>query len=549
MTMSEQPSLTPKQRALLSALSAKLLEQYKGRIEAEEKEDGERTCMDPISRWIGSTPGAMDLLVQLSEPSSDEEALGESSSDSPHTSAIGRSAAAAGPADEGPSKSVGGLSLPVTKHSSGRMTRSSLTTVPEQATMPVQAGFDISGEASRSTLLDDLVNELVLLLANTPWMCASLAQLLPLLSPTSKDLVRQQQVTQSDLISASEGDLTLVTGTDILVYTGSVEKMAALLQSQGTLTGQQVQSPLAFQQQQQQAAIRLQAAHAAAAGGGGGISPGMSQGGLARPIVGPGQTQPKRGVLNMETLSASPQLAALIKEVSFLLLTAGGSARQLLLSELGTRISAQSRMFLKLNRTRLGQLLLRFPKDFLIEGQRASGKVTLIRPEIIQCPSTPVPLEKDIVGDSNAADDTGILAGPPPGMSENDTQSNIFSQAAGNYYAESREGASLGMPSSAKDNSVPTLSSRSVGNSKSSRLADLGMGLSVDVAGSSQGAMMQQGQRGAGDNYLYMAPQQLVLSPLPLVSPGTALGLTPFSAALPRSMAEGVLQTPVPKRE
>lgn len=28
--MSEQPSITPKQRALLSALSAKLLEQYKG---------------------------------------------------------------------------------------------------------------------------------------------------------------------------------------------------------------------------------------------------------------------------------------------------------------------------------------------------------------------------------------------------------------------------------------------------------------------------------------------------------------------------------------
>lgn len=59
--------------------------------------------------------------MQLSEPSSDEEALGESSSDSPHTSAIGRSAAAAaGPADDGPLKSVGGLSLPVTKHSSGR---------------------------------------------------------------------------------------------------------------------------------------------------------------------------------------------------------------------------------------------------------------------------------------------------------------------------------------------------------------------------------------------------------------------------------------------
>lgn len=67
--------------------------------------------------------------------------------------------------------------------------------------------------------------------------------------------------------------------------------------------------------------------------------------------------------------------------------------------------------------------------------------------------------------------------------------------------AESREGASLRMPSSAKDNSVLTLSSRSVGNSKSSRLADLGMGLSVDVAGSNQGAM-QQGQRGAGDNYV-----------------------------------------------
>lgn len=32
-------------------------------------------------------------------------------------------------------------------------------------------------------------------------------------------------------------------------------------------------------------------------------------------------------------------------------------------------------MFLKLNRTRLGQLLLRFPKDFVIEGQKASGKV------------------------------------------------------------------------------------------------------------------------------------------------------------------------------
>lgn len=46
----------------------------------------------------------------------------------------------------------------------------------------------------RSAQLSNLVDELILLLSNTPWMCASLAQLLPLLSAASKDLVRQQQV-------------------------------------------------------------------------------------------------------------------------------------------------------------------------------------------------------------------------------------------------------------------------------------------------------------------------------------------------------------------
>ncbi|EER16142.1 hypothetical protein Pmar_PMAR003605 [Perkinsus marinus ATCC 50983] len=138
-------------------------------------------------------------------------------------------------------------------------------------------------------------------------------------------------------------------------------------------------------------------------------------------------------------------------------------------------------MFLKLNRTRLGQLLLRFPKDFVIEGQKASGKVTLIHPEVIQCPSTPVPLEKDIVHDNTTADDMKISAESPSGMEKNDTQGNVFSQAGRNYYGDT----TLGVPGN--DGSTLTLSARSVGYLKNSRLADLGMGLSVDVLGLTKG--------------------------------------------------------------
>ncbi|KAF4724141.1 hypothetical protein FOZ63_025089, partial [Perkinsus olseni] len=547
----------------------------------------ETAHVDPISRWISSTPGAVDLLVQLSkqpattttQPSTqvDNASRDVVAPSTPPSAISGPSTAeaSAGPSDAG-QQQQSGLPLPLAKPPTGkRMIRPPMMSVPEHAPASVspEESCDATvggGDLSNQALLDDLVNQLILLLANTPWMCASLAQLLPLLSAQSKDFIRQQQVTQGSLISAANGDLTLVTGTDILVYTGSVEKMASLLQiqqqQQGSSSGHEVPQPhtsLASQQQQFvlpspllpsqspfrqggsiqtanggggmlasplppqqtiQQAMRLQAAQAAAAaaaGGGGGASPGMLQTGLARPVPGPGQAQPKRGVLNMETLSTSPQLAALVKEVSFLLLTAGGPSRQLLLSELGTRISAQSRMFLKLNRTRLGQLLLRFPKDFLIEGQKASGKVTLIQPEVIQCPSTPVPLEKDIIGENVVSTgDSAFADEAPPGMSNNDAQSNVFSQAAsGNYYTGDQTQADDGL----------TLSSRSVGNSKNSRLADLGSGLSVDVAGPGRQQQQQQ-QRGANDNYLYMAPQQLVSSPLPLVSPGTALGLTPFSA-------------------
>ncbi|KAF4680432.1 hypothetical protein FOZ60_013483 [Perkinsus olseni] len=571
--------MSPKQRALLSDLSAILLEFYKGRTagapsDSEQLGEEETAPLDPISRWISSTPGAVDLLVQLSkqpattttQPSTQvDNALRDVVAPSTPPRAISgpsTAEASARPSDTG-QQQQSGLPLPLAKPPTGkRMIRPPMMSVPEHAPASVspEESCDATvggGDLSNQALLDDLVNELILLLANTPWI---------------KDFIRQQQVTQGSLISAANGDLTLVTGTDILVYTGSVEKMASLLQiqqqQQGTSSGHEVPQPhtsLASQQQQFvlpspllpsqspfrqggsmqtanggggmlasplppqqtiQQAMRLQAAQAAAAaaaGGGGGASPGMLQTGLARPVPGPGQAQPKRGVLNMETLSTSPQLAALVKEVSFLLLTAGGPSRQLLLSELGTRISAQSRMFLKLNRTRLGQLLLRFPKDFLIEGQKASGKVTLIQPEVIQCPSTPVPLEKDIIGENVVSTgDSAFADEAPPGMSNNDAQSNVFSQAAsGNYYTGNQTQADDGL----------TLSSRS------------GSRLMLRVLEGSSSS-----NKGANDNYLYMAPQQLVSSPLPLVSPGTALGLTPFSA-LPRSMAEGVLQTPALRRD
>ncbi|KAF4704057.1 hypothetical protein FOZ62_025190, partial [Perkinsus olseni] len=384
---SEPSSMSPKQRALLSDLSAILLEFYKGRTagapsDSEQLGEEETAPLDPISRWISSTPGAVDLLVQLSkqpattttQPSTQvDNALRDVVAPSTPPRAISgpsTAEASARPSDTG-QQQQSGLPLPLAKPPTGkRMIRPPMMSVPEHAPASVspEESCDATvggGDLSNQALLDDLVNELILLLANTPWMCASLAQLLPLLSSQSKDFIRQQQVTQGSLISAANGDLTLVTGTDILVYTGSVEKMASLLQiqqqQQGTSSGHEVSQPhtsLASQQQQFvlpspllpsqspfrqggsmqtanggggmlasplppqqtiQQAMRLQAAQAAAAaaaaGGGGGASPGMLQTGLARPVPGPGQAQPKRGVLNMETLSTSPQLAALVKEV------------------------------------------------------------------------------------------------------------------------------------------------------------------------------------------------------------------------------------------
>ncbi|KAF4656531.1 hypothetical protein FOL47_008888 [Perkinsus chesapeaki] len=592
--------------ALLSNLCTMLLDHYKGAVEGANKVESNNasSSLDTVSQWIRTTPGAMDLIVELSNTKPAISTGGDQGS-----MAVQGVTSATGPSEpkeeEDPqTTTAGNLSMPTGKPPlAKRLSRPPMMSVPEHApaTMPQDNNaamrLTVANSSSSSTItLDDLVNEIILLLANTQWMCASLAQILPLLKPESKSFIRQQQVTQGNLISAAHGDLTLVTGTDIVVYTGSVDRLAALLQQQpqqqpqtplwlttpqqqfvvaSPLFGQSpfsagqggytsmisqggiLASPLPPQQTIQQA-MRLQAAQAVAAAGSMAVTPqGLQHAGIARPIPGPGQTQPKRGVLDMDTLSSSPQLAALVKEVSFLLLTAGGPSRQLLLSELGTRISTQSRVFLKLNRTRLGQLLLRFPKDFLIEGQKASGKVTLIRPEVIQCPSTPVPLEKDLMVDNNVPTDNNnnnndLSDAPPPGMSskpvmgKSDVIHNTFSQTGGFFGAPSQSGP-IGASS--------TTTVKPGSYQKNTRLADLGSGLSVDVAGAlsriQQQQQQQQGRDVQGSNsntQLYLAPQQLISSPLPLVSPGTALGMTPFSA-VPRSVAEGVLQTPALGRQ
>ncbi|EER12966.1 hypothetical protein Pmar_PMAR014168 [Perkinsus marinus ATCC 50983] len=288
--------ITCSQRALLSDLSVLLLEQYEGTIGASSDE-GSKEDLDPIHRWIGSTPGAMDLLVELScktATANDACKAVMASDDSNRSRPDTAEVYTAGPTETGQLKSAGvalpGMKAPAVK---GQVMQPTLATVPEQASPAANPQkTDDLREGPKSKLLSNLVDELILLLSNTPWMCASLAQLLPLLSAASKDLVRQQQVTQGDLISASGEDLTLVTGTDILVYTGAVERMASLLQAQqqqqqqqqqGTPNDQQgLQTPLGSLQQQQ-FAMRLQAAHAAA--GGGGSTPGMFQTELARPPV------------------------------------------------------------------------------------------------------------------------------------------------------------------------------------------------------------------------------------------------------------------------